>query len=858
MSYTQQQAYEASLKYFKGDELAAKVFVDKYALKNGKEYYELTPDDMHLRLAHKFAEIEARYDHPMSATEIFELIRGFRYIIPQGSPMAGIGNPFVNTSISNCFVIGGHDDSYGGILRADEEQAQLMKRRGGVGQDISFLRPSGAFANGAPLGPNAGAPLYMNRFSSTTREVQQDGRRGALMLSISMIHPDAEKFIDKKMTEGEVTGANVSVKVIDDFMNCLEHNQPFYQRFPITADIWEVTEDYDRNDEDEVEFDKLYPGKVIDGVQTYFKKINAKRLWDKIVYNAWKSAEPGILFWDKILSESPASGYGEEWREVSTNPCGEIPLSPYDSCRLLSLNLYSYIYKPFTKEALLEDELLIDHVFKAMRLMDDIVDIEIERIDGILASIKKEANNKFREVEIALWKKIRHTAEQGRRTGLGVLGEADLIAALGYRYGTPEATEFSEKLHQLIATSAYQASILLAKERGAFPAYDPENESGDFLMRMFTQNELMTRGWIDEYCASGRRNIGVLTIAPTGTTSLMTQTTSGIEPVFSPYHYRMKRAEEGDHVDFVDEMGDKWVEFPVFHRPFIDWYAIQGEVDFHIAEYQLKNLSKEKVKEIFEASPYYQATAQDVDYIEKVRMQGAVQKWVDHSISVTVNMPSYVDVKMVNDVYFEAWRSGCKGITVYRDGSRAGVLSTESKKVANAESFEYINALKRPKVVECDVFFRSARKENFIIFVGIVDGKPYEIFAVPENDATHISHRIKKGQIIKRGSGEYYFEAGDGLKDSNTIKNLCSHMVETEQNETRSVSAMLRHRIDPKYIAEVISKFATISSFHKVIERVIHSYVKNEGEQRCPECGGSILMTEGCLKCKDCGYAKCG
>lgn len=1154
MAFKREEVYSATLEYFKGDELAANVWIDKYCLKEkaGKEivYHELTPDDMHHRLSKELARIEAKYPNPMSEDEIFELIKGFKYIVPQGSPMAGIGNNFALSSISNCFVVGGHVDSYGGIMNADEEQVQLMKRRGGVGNDLSHLRPAMSLANGAPLGPNAGATLYMDRYSNSTKEVQQDGRRGALMLSISIIHPDAGKFIDKKMTPGQVTGANVSVKVVDDFMSSLELGLPFYQVFPIDYSIGDVCVD----DSFEMEFDELYEGRTIDGQKTYFKKLDPNKLWEQIVHNAWKSAEPGILFWDKIISESPVNGYGSEWTEVSTNPCfvgdtivatadgrhgvtfndlakegkavpvycadeagnlairtmrnprktgsqqkilkitlsngksirctenhkfylkdmekveakdlnhgmklhiltkayedvdkgtnrtvlrsngerevsehrfiynnlvgetpshmqihhknenpydnrlenlqsltipdhnkihnksyvgqengnfsgvtnkelyekfkkltfdkgarltrseyranggvmwtesisyrqplgktaliflqnlyeeyeeygnhtivsvqedgvedvyngtvdefhnyfvgefeektrdrgysklvytlvancGEIPLCPYDSCRLLAINLFSYIHRGFTKHAVLEDAMLIDHVKKAMRLMDDIVDLEIEKVNSIIKNVKEnDENETFKRVELELWGKILEKAEQGRRTGFGVLGEGDLIAAIGYRYGTPEATLFSEKLHQLIATAAFESSVELAKERGAFPIFNHKNEQGGFLTRVIHDNELMTPELLEEYKLYGRRNIGMLTIAPTGTTALMTQTTSGIEPLFTPFYYRKKKVVAGEDHDFVDQDGELMKEFTILHRPFIQWYATEASVTESIAEYQLSKLTKEARKQVFEASPYYNATAQDVDYIEKVKMQGAVQKWVDHSISVTVNMPEHASKDTVAGVYKTAWESGCKGITVYREGSRGNVLATESVKVGAVEEFEYISALERPASVDCDVYFRTAHKEDFIIFVGVVGGKPYEIFAVPHNDKTHISKRVKKGAIVKVDKGQYQFISECG---SHTIENLAEHMIESEQRETRNVSAMLRFRIDPAHIVEkVLSKFTTISSFHKVIEKVLRIYIEVPSkENTCPECGGQISYTEGCLKCVDCGYSKCG
>lgn len=857
MNFTREEVYQKTLKYFGGDTLATDAWINKYCLKNRDEYFEQTPDEMHRRLAKEFARIESKYPNPMDEEQIYQLLKDFKYLVPQGSPMAGIGNSLTATSISNCFVIGDHPDSYGGIMRADEEEAQLMKRRGGVGQDISHIRPSGAIANGSPLGPKAGTILYMNRFSNTTREVQQDGRRGALMLSISINHPDSEGFIDAKMAEGQITGANVSVKITNEFMRCVREGLNFYQTFPTHHSVQKVSE---LSDEQlgSLEINKLYEGVLIDGVKTYYKRVDPIVIWQKIVYNAWKSAEPGILFWDQILEECTASGYGLSWIPTSTNPCGEIPLCPYDSCRLLAINLFSYICNAFLPNAMLEDKLLTNHIHKAMRLMDDIVDLEIEKIDAILADIaSRNYTEDFAQVEINLWKKIRQKAVDGRRTGLGILGEGDLIAAIGYKYGTPEATRFAEVLHQLIATEAYRASIQLAKERGAFPIYHHSKEEGNFLKRMFHKNVMMEKEDWEDFCKYGRRNIGLLTIAPTGTTSLMTQTTSGIEPLFFPFYYRKRKVLEGEKFDFVDSIGDKFEEYVVIHKPFIMWYAAEAQVDFDVAKYQLQKLDKDKMQELFEASPYFKATAQDVDYVEKVRMQGAVQKWIDHSISVTVNMPENVTVDVVNDVYMQAWESGCKGITVYRDNSRSNVLSTGSLKVGNVENFDYVSAIKRPKKVECDVFLRSSRKDNFIIFVGIIDGRPYEMFAIPHTQKTSLPASVKRGTIEKISSGHYRFESEDKMY---ALSNLIDYMIENEQQETRNVSAMLRHRIDPKYIVDdVIEQYATISSFHKAIGKVLRTYVINDSSNDiCSKCGEKLQFTDGCLKCPGCGESKCG
>jgi len=859
--YSREQVYTASLDYFNGDELAATVFTDKYCLKKEGVYYELTPTDMHRRLAKEFARIETKYPNPMSEEEIFELLDRFKWIIPQGSPMAAIGNKYAMSSSSNCFVIGDHVDSYGGIMRADEEQAQLMKMRGGVGQDISWIRPSGAIASATPLGPNAGTTLYMDRYSNTTREVQQDGRRGALMLSIGIDHPDAEKFIDKKMTQGSVTGANVSVRVSDMFMEALKEEKPFYQTFPVKYTIETVANNVDL---ESLEEDKLYEGLKVDGHRTYYKKVSPRKLWDKIIHNAWKSAEPGVLFWDRITIESPGAGYGIKMREVSTNPCGEIPLPPYDSCRLLVVNLLSFVVDAYTKGASLDDKRLVNAIQKAMRLMDDVVDLEIEKIDAIIAKVKeKPFPETFQRNEIELWEKIRWTAENGRRVGLGITAEGDMMAALGITYGTEEGTKFAETLHNLIATSAYKASVTLAAERGAFPMWDYEKdqESG-FIQRMFSEeNPFMYEKLRENWKTYGRRNIGCLTIAPTGSVSIMTQTSSGIEPVFALWYFRKKKTvSEDERVDFVDEVGDKWIEFPVFHKPFIQWFATSRNYTTDqdpLAD--LMEFSKDELEALAMLSPWYKATSLDVDYVEKVRMQGAVQKWVDHSISVTINMPEDVTEEIIAQCYITAHEVGCKGMTVYRNNSRGNVLSQESvKEKAVEESFDYLSAHKRPKHLKCDIFFKSASKNAFIIIVGKLDGKPYEAFAIPEMEATKISRTHKYGEIHKVKRGRYDLVGENGMP---LIEDITQYMIETEQNSTRLVSGMLRHRMDPRFISEQIMKFATINSFHKVLGKVIGSYASVEDGRAipCPECDhGEMQMSEGCMKCTSCGYAHCG
>ena len=860
--YNKETVTSATLEYFNGDELATTVWRDKYALKKVNKitketvYLELTPDDMHKRMAKEFARIEAKYPNPMSESEIYELFKNFQFVVPQGSPMAGIGNPNVTTSISNCFVVGGQPDTYGGIMNLDEEGLQLMKRRGGVGNSMDFIRPSGSLANGTPLGDNAGMPLYMERYSNSTREVQQDGRRGARMLAAHVKHPDIIKFIDKKMTEGAVTGANVSVKITDEFKNACDNGLDFYHIFPTNLNLEDVQL------EEAVEYDKLYTGKVIDGIKTYYKKTDPTIIQAKLVYNAWRSAEPGSLFWDKIINESPAKGYGKMWEEVATNPCGEIPLPPYDSCRLLVLNLMGFVFNPFGDNAAIYDELLVSTVKKAQRLMDDIVDLEIEKINLIIKAIEdKKVPKEYKTVELNLWNKILGMAKQGRRTGLGITAEGDMIASIGYKYGTPEASLFSEKLHQLIATASYESSIEMAKERGSFPIWNIEHDAeSEFLKRMLgKENELMTKDVFEDYMEHGRRNIANLTIAPTGSVSILTQTTSGIEPLFSPYYFRKKKITTEKTWDYVDEVGDKWVEFPVFHRPFIQWYSTINGIDIELGEQQMLKMKKEELDVLFKVSPYFLATAQDVDYVEKVRMQGAVQKWVDHSISVTVNMPEDVTEQIVADVYKVAHESGCKGITVYRDNSRGNVLSTESIKDVKVESsLEYTSALERPKSLECDIYHKTKAGENFIILVGLVDGKPYEIFTMPDNEKTKFSKTIKKGTITKIGKQKYNLE-NEGVT---LIDNITSFMIESEQNSTRNFSAMLRHRMNPKFIVEMIGAYASISSFHKVIGKVLNEYIEESEivNGDCPQedCGGTMVMTEGCMKCPECGYAHCG
>ena len=753
-TYAFEEAYEASLKYFNGDELAARVWVNKYALKDSYgNIYEKSPEDMHWRLANEVARIEKKYPNPLSAEEVFELFDHFRYIVPAGSPLTGIGNNFQVASLSNCFVIGldGDADSYGAILRIDEEQVQLMKRRGGVGHDLSHLRPKGSPVNNSAL-TSTGLVPFMERYSNSTREVAQDGRRGALMLSVSIKHPDSEAFIDAKMTEGKITGANVSVKIDDDFMQCAIEDKDYIQQFPIDSNEPQIS-----------------------------SPVKARKLWEKIVHNAWKSAEPGVLFWDTIKRESIPDCYADlGFETVSTNPCGEIPLCPYDSCRLLSINLYEYVVNPFTENAYFDYEKFRKHVQMAQRIMDDIVDMELEKIHLIMEKIKADPqSDEVKCTEYHLWEKIKHKSSLGRRTGVGITAEGDMIAAMGLRYGTQEATDFSVEVHKTLALAAYRASVEMAKERGAFDIYDANREKDNpFINRLKEADPQL----YDDMVAHGRRNIACLTIAPTGTTSLMTQTTSGIEPVFMPVYKRRRKVNPNDsdiHIDFVDEVGDSFEEYIVYHRKFIEWMRVNG-IDTD------KRYSQEEIDGLIARSPYYKATANDVDWLMKVRMQGAIQKWVDHSISVTINLPNNVDEALVNRLYVEAWKSGCKGCTVYRDGSRSGVMiSVDKKKKKEGEAAKPAAPCRhpevtevRPRVLECDVVRFQNNKEKWVAFVGLLDGYPYEIFTGLQDDEEGIvlPKTVTKGKIIKQtdenGKHRYDFQFENKRGYKRTVEGL--------------------------------------------------------------------------------------
>ena len=844
-TYTFDEAFRASMEYFGGDELAARVWANKYALKDSYgNIFEQTPTDMHWRIAREVARIENHYPNPLTEQQVFELLDHFRYIVPAGSPMTGIGNDHQVASLSNCFVIGldGDADSYGAVMLMDEEQVQLMKRRGGVGHDLSQLRPKGTPVNNSAL-TSTGVVPFMERFSNSTREVAQDGRRGALMLSISVKHPDSEAFIDAKMQEGKITGANVSVKLDDEFMQCAIDGMEYTQKFPIDSDAPIVT-----------------------------KKADAKKLWEKIVHNAWKSAEPGVLFWDTILRESIPDCYADlGFRTVSTNPCGEIPLCPYDSCRLLSVNLYSYVVNPFTPEAYFDFDLFKKHVALAQRIMDDIVDMEMEKIDKIIEKVKSDPQaDVVKETELHLWQKIKRKSAMGRRTGVGITAEGDMLAAMNLRYGTQEATDFSVEVHKTLALAAYRSSVVMAKERGAFEVYDSEREKNNPFINRIREAEPELYADMLKY---GRRNIACLTIAPTGTTSLMTQTTSGIEPVFMPVYKRRRKVNPTDtdvHVDFVDESGDSFEEFIVFHHKFLTWMKING----YDTE---KRYTQEELDQLVEKSPYYKATANDVDWLMKVRMQGAIQKWVDHSISVTINLPNSVDEQLVNRLYVEAWRSGCKGCTVYRDGSRSGVMIAVEKKDKKKAEEKHICEPPtvtevRPKELECDVVRFQNNKEKWVAFVGLLDGYPYEIFTGLQDDEEGISlpKSVNKGKIIKKidenGKKRYDFQFENKRGYKTTVEGLSEKFNPEYWNYAKLISGVLRYRMPIANVIKLVGQLQmdsqSINTWKIGVERALKKYIVDGTEakgQKCPVCGQETLVyQEGCLICKNCGSSRCG
>lgn len=842
-TYTFDEAFKASLDYFTGDELAAKVWVNKYALKDAfGNIYEESPNDMHRRLASEIARVEKKYPNPLSEQELFDLFDHFRYIVPQGSPMTGIGNDYQIASLSNCFVIGldGEADSYGAIIRIDEEQVQLMKRRGGVGHDLSHIRPKGSPVKNSAL-TSTGLVPFMERYSNSTREVAQDGRRGALMLSVSIKHPDSESFIDAKMTEGKVTGANVSVKIDDDFMNSVVNGTSYKQQYPI---------------------DSQEP--------TTIKEIDAPALWKKIIHNAWKSAEPGVLFWDTILRESVPDSYADlGFRTVSTNPCGEIPLCPYDSCRLLAINLYSYVVNPFTKDAYFDFDLFRKHVALAQRIMDDIIDLESEKIEKILEKIDSDPESmEVKETERHLWEKIQKKTLQGRRTGVGITAEGDMIAALGLRYGTEEATECAEEIQKTLALEAYRSSVMMAKERGAFEIYDSKREEKNpFINRLREADP----GLYEEMLKYGRRNIACLTIAPTGTTSLMTQTTSGIEPVFLPVYRRRRKVNPNDadaRVDFVDETGDAFEEYVVFHHKFVTWMQANG---YSV----IKKYTQEEIDELVAKSPYYKATSNDVDWLQKVRMQGRIQKWVDHSISVTINLPADVSEDLVDSLYVEAWKCGCKGCTVYRDGSRSGVLlSTEKKgKKDDCNCMEPpVIVATRPRELEADVVKFQNNREKWIAFVGLLNGRPYEIFTglADDDEGIMLPKNVSKGSIIKSydedGQKHYDFQFKNKRGYKMTIEGLDGKFDPEFWNYAKLISGVLRYGMPIDQVIKLVQGMElnneSINTWKNGVERALKKYLPNGTEvkgQKCPNCGQETLIyQEGCLICTNCGASKCG
>ena len=845
-TYSYEEAFQATLAYFDGDELAARVWVNKYAMKDSfGNIYEKSPADMHHRLAGEMARIERKYPNPVPEEEIFSLLDHFRFIIPAGSPMTGIGNNYQVASLSNCFVIGidGDADSYGAIMKEDEEQVQLMKRRGGVGHDLSRIRPKGSPVNNSAL-TSTGLVPFMERFSNSTREVAQDGRRGALMLSVSIKHPDAEAFIDAKMTEGKVTGANVSVRIDDDFMRCATEGRPYRQQYPVDAP------------EDEC---------------LTSKDIDAQKLWKKIVHNAWKSAEPGVLFWDTITRESIPDCYADlGFKTVSTNPCGEIPLCPYDSCRLLAVNLYGYVDDPFTPQASFNFERFRQHVRLAQRFMDDIIDLEEEKIDLILKKIDSDPQSEeVKHTERRLWEKIKRKTGQGRRTGLGITAEGDMLAALGLRYGTQEATDFAVKVQKTLALTAYAASVEMAKERGAFEIYDAQREAANpFILRIKEADEALYADMV-KY---GRRNIACLTIAPTGTTSLMTQTTSGIEPVFMPVYKRRRKVNPNDpevRIDFVDESGDAFEEYIVYHHHFLTWMRANG-IDTE------RRYTQEEIDELVARSPYYLATANDVDWLMKVKMQGEIQKWVDHSISVTVNLPNAVDEALVDRLYVEAWKSGCKGCTIYRDGSRAGVMvSVKKKKEDKGAKLQTLSPVveRRPEVLECDVVRFQNNKEKWVAFVGLLDGRPYEIFTGLQDDEEGIvlPKTVTKGRIVKHVNAEdgtkrydFQFENKRGYKT--TVEGLSEKFNKEYWNYAKLISGVLRYRMPLENVIKLVDSLQleseNINTWKVGVARALKKYITDGTEAKglkCPNCGHEALVyQEGCLICKHCGSSRCG
>ena len=833
-------AVAAAKEYFGGDELAATVWVSKYALKDSYgNIYESSPAQMHERIASELERIENKYPNPLSFAQIFELLDHFRYVIPQGGPMTGIGNNFQVASLSNCFVIGHKNpaDSYGGIFRMDEEQVQLMKRRGGVGHDLSHIRPAGSPVLNSAL-TSTGIVPFMERYSNSTREVAQDGRRGALMLSLSIKHPDAEKFIDAKLDTNKVTGANVSIKIDDEFMRSVIEGRTYTQQFPIGA-----------------------------AEPQFVQNIDARKLWSKIIHNAWKSAEPGVLFWDTIIRESVPDCYADMgFTTVSTNPCGEIPLCPYDSCRLLAINLYSYVENPFTKEATFNFDLFKQHIHKAMHLMDDIIDLELEKVDLIIKKIESDPEDlDVRQVEINLWKKIKDMALKGRRTGLGITAEGDMLAALGLRYGSEKALKFAVEVHKTLAVEAYRASVMMARDRGAFGVFDAEKEKNNPMIARLREAD---SSLYEDMLKYGRRNIAMLTIAPTGTTSLMSQTTSGIEPVFRPVYKRRRKINPSDKnvvATFVDEQGNSFEEYNVYHHKFVDWLTING-----YDTSRLQSIQDEELQRWVDASPYHRATANDIDWVAKVRMQGAIQKWVDHSISVTVNLPNNVSEELVADVYRAAWESGCKGVTVYRDGCRAGVLVDKKSKKEQPKCEEPTQSNRRPKSLPAEVVRFKNGKEDWIAFIGLHEGHPYEIFTGKiEDDAMYIPPKITKGNILKvreeDGTKRYDFQYTDRYGYTNTIGGISRLFNESFWNYAKLISGVLRYNMPIDKVVSLIDGLhlddENINTWKNGVKRALKQYIEDgtRSKGKCPQCGQeNMAYQNGCLTCMSCGYSKCG
>ena len=837
--YTSEEALKKSTTYFNGDDLAARVWINTYALKDSHgNIYEATPDDMHRRLASEIARIESKYPQPIGEGEIYELLKEFKYIVPQGGPMTGIGNDYQVASLSNCFVIGnnGPADSYGGIMKTDEEQVQLMKRRGGVGHDLSHIRPKGSPVQNSAL-TSTGIVPFMERYSNSTREVAQDGRRGALMLTVSVKHPDAEHFVDAKIDGTKVTGANVSVKIDDEFMRSVESGQAYLQKYPINS-----------------------------RKPVYKKSIDAASLWKKIVHNAWKSAEPGIIFWDTVIRESVPDCYADlGFETVSTNPCGEIPLCPYDSCRLLAVNLFSYVNTPYTPDASFDMDLFKKHAGMALRIMDDIVDLELEKIDAIIEKLEKDPEPMaIKRTEYELWKKIREKCIQGRRTGVGITGEGDMLAALGLTYGTDEAMKFSVEVHKTLAVEAYRMSVELAGDRGKFPVYDHRKEENNpFVQRIKNEDPEL----YEEMLKKGRRNIAMLTIAPTGTTSMMTQTTSGIEPAFLISYKRRRKVNPNDQnvrVDFVDEVGDSWEEYRVFHHKFVDWLKANGyDVD------KVRQMEDEEMQALIRKSPYYKATANDVDWVSKVKMQGAIHKWVDHSISVTVHVPEETPEELIGEIYLTGWKSGCKGITVYRDGSRSGVLVTDKKEKKEETTTGITDAPKRPRILEADIVKFMNNEEKWIAVVGLLDGKPYEIFTGKAEESFSILSTVEKGWVIKSrtedGGSRYDFSYLDRQGYRITIEGLSRTFNKEYWNYAKLISGVLRHGMPIEYVVDVVANLQLnedlLNNWKNGVARALKRYIEDgtaPAKNSCPSCGEHTLVyQEGCLVCSSCGHSKC-